>query len=319
MSVKKRKRLGEAVFESIGKDFKGAESLKEVKLDLIEPPDWQPRKKFERSKLDTLKNSINQHGLLQPMVVEKISGNKYRIISGERRYRACKELQIEFVPVRVISNINNTERIQIQIAENLDREDITPIERAKAVLRLFETQIEKSLNEIIVILTTYHRDKERLKKENPDIAPTVGAILKTLGKSENTVIRWLKLLQLPESLQELLDDPNGVFTPKHAGEIMKLGDIKKQEHLAKAVWSQNWSAEKTKEVVSKISKKPTHGKSEISRMIESIRRWLKQAKSVKFEEKKVDNLEEYSKQLKEMRDITDKLLARVEVLKRENG
>jgi len=297
VSAKKRKRLGEAVFESIGKSFTGAESLKEVKLELIEPPQWQPRKKFEKEKLETLKNSIKQHGLLQPMVVEEILGNRFRIISGERRFRACNELGIEFVPVRIISNLDNSERIQIQIAENLDREDITPVERAKAVLRLFETQIEKSLNEIIIILTTYHRDKERLKKENPDIAPTVGAILKKLGKSENTIIRWLKLLQLPESLQELLDDPNGIFTPKHAGEILKLGDIKKQERLAKAVWAQNWSAEKTKEIVSKISNKPIQSKSKIRIFFDFTKKWLKQAEQVEFKEYKKENIDEYSKSL----------------------
>ena len=207
--------------QDITKQF---EHVDEIKLEDIEPPTWQPRKKFEEERLEELTKSIKRHGLLQPLVVEK-GGARYRLVSGERRYRALKKLNAKKVPVRILKDLTQEDRIQIQIAENLQREDITPMERSRAVYRLFQMKVNPVLDRCILILTNMDRAPDRVDEKTAD---TVSAILSGLGKSIRTVRRWLSLLKLPGELQEKLDDPNGVFTPKHAGEILKLKDIQSQ-------------------------------------------------------------------------------------------
>lgn len=223
-------------------------STSEILTSKIDPPTWQPRKKFEEEKLQQLQESINNHGLLQPIIVEPV-GDRYRVVAGERRFRAIQNLGWQNVPVKIIENLDDIKRIQIQIAENLNREDITPLERSKAVLKLFDVSLGWDLDKTINNLRNYHQ-----KHLAPELTPTVGVILEQLGKSENTVIGWLKLLKLPQELQDMLDDPNGVFTPKHAGEILKLSDIKEQIEVARLIEIDHLSAEQTKEVVEKRAK-----------------------------------------------------------------
>ncbi len=245
---KKSSHLGESVFGDIGSSYESVETLKEIRLALIEPPEWQPRKKFDQNKLDELKESIKLHGLLQPMIVEPIEGGKYRIIAGERRFRALTELKTEFVQVRILDKLSEEKRIQIQITENLMREDITPLERSKAVYKLLQQTLNLNLDELINTLMLYHREMKRL---NEHTVRTVRTVLESIGKNETTISRWLNLLKLPQEIQDKLDDPNGIFTPKHAGEIMKLPDIKDQIEIAKMIESEGLSAEQTKAIVEK--------------------------------------------------------------------
>lgn len=251
---KKSSHLGENVFNEVGSTFNSVETLKEIKLSLIEPPEWQPRKKFDQQKLEELKNSIKLHGLLQPMIVEPIEAGRYRIIAGERRFRALSELNAEFVQVRILEKLTEEKRIQIQITENLMREDITPLERSKAVFKLFQQTLTQDLDGILKTLLLYHRDMKRL---NEHTVLTVRTVLDSIGKNETTISRWLNLLKLPVEIQEKLDDPNGAFTPKHAGEIMKLTDIRDQIELAKLIETEKLSAEQTKAIVDRKIK-PEH-------------------------------------------------------------
>lgn len=219
----------------------------EIPISKIEPPSWQPRKKFEEDKLLQLQLSIKNHGLLQPIIVET-DGEKYKVVAGERRYRALKNLGWQNVPVKIVENLDDTKRIQIQIAENLNREDITPLERAKSVLKLFEVSLGWDLDKTINNLRNYHQ-----KHLTSEITPTVGVILEQLGKSENTIIGWLRLLKLPMEIQTMLDDENGVFTPKHAGEILKISDIELQLKIAHIIESENLSSEQAKELIENIT------------------------------------------------------------------
>ena len=223
----------------------------EIPISKIDPPTWQPRKKFEEEKLQELQESITNHGLLQPIIVEP-EGERYRVVAGERRFRAIQNLGWQNVPVKIVENLDDTKRIQIQITENLNREDITPIERSRAVMKLFEVTLGiTDPSKVCNILVDYGKDKSRLSLE---YANTVLAITTNLSRSSMTIYRWIQLLKLPEELQDKLDDPNGVFTPKHAGEILKLSDIKEQIEVARLIEIDHLSAEQTKEVVEKRAK-----------------------------------------------------------------
>ncbi len=283
---------------------KQLEYVDEIKLEDIEPPVWQPRKKFEEERLKELTNSIKQHGLLQPLVVE-IDGDKYRLVSGERRYRALKIIGVENVPVRITSDLTKEDRIHIQIAENLQREDITPMERSRAVYMLFQMKVNPLLDECLLILTNMDRAPERVDKK---IADTVSAILSGLGKSIRTVRRWLSLLKLPGELQEKLDDPNGVFTPKHAGEILKLKDIQSQLEIVSLIESEKLSAQETKEIVKhRKNDEKSSGPTSPKLFVKTTSKWLLQAKALNLQKVNKDSKEKLLSEINEMESLLAKL------------
>lgn len=302
-SVSKNKHIGESAFGELGMDFESIESLKEVKIDLIEPPLWQPRKVFEIKKLEELKNSIKEHGLLQPIVLEKINNGKYRVVSGERRYRALKELGTEYIQARIVSGLSEPKRLQIQIAENLMREDITPMERAKAVTKLFESYGEWTLDDILANLITYQRDPERIDDK---FAGTVHAIEKATSKSASTILRWIRLLKLPEKVQDMLNDPNGPLTPKHAGELLKLDDIKTQLDVAKMIEEMNLSTEQTKEIV---QEKINRSKSTTPQFAyRSGLNFIKSLNTLDYEKLPTEEKSEYLSKIEQLRNELDKII-----------
>jgi len=302
--VSKNKHIGESAFGELGMDFESIESLKEVKIDLIEPPLWQPRKIFEIKKLEELKNSIKEHGLLQPIVLEKINNGKYRVVSGERRYRALKELGTEYIQARIVSGLSEPKRLQIQIAENLIREDITPMERAKAVTKLFESYGDWTLDDILANLITYQRDPERIDDK---FAGTVHAIEKATSKSASTILRWIRLLKLPEKVQDMLNDPNGPLTPKHAGELLKLDDIKTQLDVAKMIEEMNLTAEQTKEIV---QEKINRSKSTTPQFAyRSGLNFIKSLNTLDYEKLPTEEKSEYLSKIEQLRNELDKIIA----------
>ena len=148
-------------------------ALDELAIDLIEPNAKQPRSDFDEEKIDELAASIIQHGLLQPIVVRP-QGNKYQIIAGERRWRACMKASIEKVPVRILSK-NDQETIEIALVENLQREDLNPIEAAYGYRSLLITH---------------------------DM--TQAQVAERLGKSRVAITNTMRLLDLPQEIQEMV-------------------------------------------------------------------------------------------------------------------
>lgn len=148
-------------------------AVDELALDLIEPNAKQPRSDFDEEKLDELCASIIQHGLLQPIVVRP-HGDKYQIIAGERRWRACNKADLERVPVRILSK-NDQETIEIALVENLQREDLNPIEAAYGYRSLLITH---------------------------DM--TQAQVAERLGKSRVAITNTMRLLDLPQEVQEMV-------------------------------------------------------------------------------------------------------------------
>ena len=140
---KSSKGLGlglDAIFED--NDFvveqpRKEESIHTLRISQIEPNRNQPRKVFDEEALETLADSIAKHGLIQPLLVEPLEGERYRIIAGERRWRACRIAGIESVPV-VIRTVTEQQNMEIALIENLQREDLNPIEEAKGYQSLSE-------------------------------------------------------------------------------------------------------------------------------------------------------------------------------------
>jgi ParB family chromosome partitioning protein len=163
-----------------------------IPIDLVQRNPGQPRKHFDEGDLNDLSNSIRAHGVLQPILVRPIAGGKYEIVAGERRWRAAQRAGLHAIPA-VVRELNEVEVLEIAIVENVQRTDLNPIEEAQGFQALID----------------------RFGRTQQDIADAV-------GKSRPHIANMLRLLALPDDLQEMVRD--GRLSSGHARAILTAPD-----------------------------------------------------------------------------------------------
>jgi ParB family chromosome partitioning protein len=208
-----------AVKEKEKSEIAGKETM--IKIGLVEPNREQPRKKFDESALEELADSVRQFGILQPLLVQK-KDDHYEIIAGERRWRAAKLAGLKEVPV-LIRDYNDLEIMEIALIENIQREDLNPIEEALAYKRLIEE---------------FH-----LKHE--DIAERV-------SKSRAAVTNAMRLLKLDPRVQDHLID--GMLSGGHARALLAIEDPDLQAEAAERVIRDNLNVRDTEKLVKHMLK-----------------------------------------------------------------
>ena len=243
-TVNKKKALGRglnSLFEdnkiNIEKAEKGStesgNGLVMVSINQIDPNRKQPRKKFDDEKLEELAESIKEHGIIEPLVVSKV-GNRYQIIAGERRWRAARLAKLKEVPV-VIGEYTDREIVEIALIENIQREDLNPIEEALAYKSLI--------------------DEHNLRQEE---------VAERVSKKRVTITNSLRLLKLDERVQEMLID--GKITSGHARSLLAIEDKEHQFDAAQKVIEENLSVREVEKLVRDYenpAKKQTSRKKEI--------------------------------------------------------
>ena len=192
---------------------RGIMKLLNLKIDKIVTNSNQPRKYFDNGKMSELKDSIKNSGLLQPITVRKISNGKYEIVAGERRYRACRELGMESIPV-IEMNVGDARGYELSILENIQRENLNPIEEAESYLMLMEV---------------YGYTQEKLSEK--------------LGKTRSSVSNKMRILKLPASVKEMVK--KGEISYGHARTLLSLSDEKKIEAAAKEIINKGYSVRET--------------------------------------------------------------------------
>ncbi|MDC7226135.1 MAG: ParB/RepB/Spo0J family partition protein [Spirochaetales bacterium] len=204
--MSKRPALGKGMSALIGAAESADESDKNavinVALDKIEGNPDQPRKSFDQHSLKELSESIKEKGIIQPIIVEEKNG-AYMIIAGERRFRASKLAGLKEVPV-IVKNFSENEKLEIALIENIQREDLNPIEEAFA----------------------YHDLMDRGNLNQEEVAAKV-------GKNRSTVANSLRLLKLPENIQNTL--AKGAISSGHARAILALDTEEQMEDLHKRI------------------------------------------------------------------------------------
>jgi len=163
--------------------------LAEVPLEQISPNPYQPRRTFNDASIEELSRSVREHGIIQPLVVTKVADNKYRLIAGERRFRAAQKAGLATVPVVIKETMADTDILQVALIENIQREDLNPIEEAYA----------------------YHQLHEEFGLTQEEIS-------KRVGKERSTVANFLRLLRLPDPVKKLL--AAGQLSMGHARAIL---------------------------------------------------------------------------------------------------
>ena len=192
-----------------------------VRISKVEPDRDQARKNFDKAALKDLADSISQYGVIQPLLVNK-KGDHYEIIAGERRWRAANMAGIKEVPV-IIADYDDAKRAEVSIIENLQREDLNPIEEANAYARLI--------------------DEFDLKQED---------VAKKVSKSRTAVTNALRLLRLGEPVQKMVI--NGELSEGHARCLLSLPDEKAQEDLAGKIVKEKLSVRETERIVKMLLK-----------------------------------------------------------------
>ena len=192
-----------------------------VKITEVEPNREQPRKNFNEDALLELADSIKQFGIIQPLVVQK-QDDYYEIIAGERRWRAAKLAGLKEVPV-IIKNYTEQERVEIALIENIQREDLNPIEEAMAFKRL---------------LTEFDLKQDELAER--------------VSKSRTAVTNSMRLLKLDERVQQMVVDEK--ISTGHARALLAVGDKEQQYNLANKIFDEKLSVRETERLMKNLQK-----------------------------------------------------------------
>jgi ParB family chromosome partitioning protein len=203
------------------------ESTLNIPVDAIQPNPLQPRRVFQDNRLEELAQSIRANGIIQPLVVRLVAGH-YQLVAGERRWRAAKLAGVDLVPV-VVREIPEDRLLEITLIENIQREDLNPMETASAFARL---SAETNLN-----------------------AEQIG--MRT-GKDRSTVINLMRLLQLPPEIQQLISE--GKLTAGHGRCLLSLPKAELQREVSERAIAGGWSVRQVEQTCARMTagKTPKH-------------------------------------------------------------
>jgi len=205
--------------EETDTDFNPDEVI-QLPIEQIIPNRFQPRTIFNQEKIIELSQTIHTHGMIQPIIVRKIENGEYELIAGERRWRAVQQLEWESIPA-IIRDMTDTETASVALIENLQREELTVIEEARAYAQLLELH-----------------------------GLTQEALAQRLGKSQTTIANKLRLLNLPEVVQMALLDKQ--ISERHARALIGLKDPEKQETVLNKIIESELNVQQTEEYIQSL-------------------------------------------------------------------
>ncbi len=189
--------------------------VSELPVAEIEPNPNQPRRRFDEVALEALSGSIQASGVVQPLIVRKVSTNRYELIAGERRWRAAQMAGLERIPV-VIRDSDEADRLEVALIENMVREDLNPVEEARACAALVE-----------------------------DLGLTKEDLGRRVGRSRPQISNLIRLLDLPDEVLEMLE--SGVLSEGHGRAVLQVADNDGRRRLARLARDRGWSVRKTEE------------------------------------------------------------------------
>jgi ParB family transcriptional regulator, chromosome partitioning protein len=203
--------------ESIKTEEQTEKGLVNLSIDKIKSNPYQPRTRMDEEKLIELSSSIKEKGIIQPVVVRQV-GDEFELVAGERRLSAAKKLGWEKIPAVITGKLSKEEMLELSLIENLQREDLNPIDTARGYQRLLE---ECDLSQ--------------------------DQMARKIGKDRSTIANTLRLLNLPEEVQELISD--GQLSEGHARTILSLSNEKERIALSKRVIKEGLSVRKIEDLV----------------------------------------------------------------------
>jgi ParB family chromosome partitioning protein len=219
-----RKALGRGLSALLSDAATAGEELLEVDLDLIDPNPEQPRTSVDQTRLEELAQSIRNNGLVQPVLLRRVANGRFQVVAGERRWRAALLAGIHRIP-SVIRNIPDARLLELALIENIQREELNPIEEA----------------------TAYQRLVDHLGLTQEELADRV-------GKQRPTVANYMRLLDLTAPVRRLIE--SGQLSMGHARALLALATAEERERLAGEIVQRRLSVRETERAVQRGMKKP---------------------------------------------------------------
>ena len=213
--------LGSGLDSLIGNIESEESGVQEVSISLIKANPFQPRKIFNDESIEELSESIKSCGLIQPILVEEDLNGGYIIIAGERRYRASLLANLNSIPV-IIKNLSEEDKLEISLVENIQREDLTPIEEAIAYKKLM--------------------DSMNLSQEE---------VAKKVGKKRSTISNSIRLLNLPKEIQDAVNENE--ISAGHARTLLSLDNLNKQRVVFNKIKENKMSVRSTEKMINDIN------------------------------------------------------------------
>ncbi len=214
--------LGRGLDALIPTEQEGIETIQEINIDEIVVNNKQPRKDFDEEKLEELAASMEQHGVLQPVILRKV-GRGYELVAGERRWRAAAKAGIKKIPA-VVKELSDGDVLEIALIENLQREDLNPIEEASAYKQLMD-----------------------------EFGLTQEELAKRVGKSRSQIANTLRLLNLEEEILKFIFE--GKLTAGHARALLSIEDKKLRYGLAKKISNEGLSVRQAEQLAQNLLQK----------------------------------------------------------------
>jgi ParB family chromosome partitioning protein len=196
-----------------------AEAPDEVAIDSVEPSSMQPRTRFDEARLEDLAKSIRANGVVQPLLVRR-KGANYELIAGERRWRAAQLAGLTHVPV-VVRNVPDNKVLELALIENIQREDLNPIEEAQAYKKLIDS-----------------------------VGMTQETLAERVGRDRSYITNYLRLLRLPEDIRRLIEE--GKLSTGHARTLLGASDSDTQRRIARRIIERGLSVRETERMVREL-------------------------------------------------------------------
>ncbi|CAN5884718.1 ParB/RepB/Spo0J family partition protein [soil metagenome] len=196
-----------------------AEEPDEIAIDSVEPSSMQPRTRFDASRLEELARSIRANGVVQPLLVRR-KGGKYELIAGERRWRAAQLAGLTHVPV-IVRSVPDEKVLELALIENIQREDLNPIEEARAYKKLIDS-----------------------------IGLTQETLAERVGRDRSYITNYIRLLRLPQDIQLLIED--GKLSTGHARTLLGTSDGDTQRRIAKKIIERSLSVRETERLMREL-------------------------------------------------------------------
>jgi ParB family chromosome partitioning protein len=220
-----RKVLGRGLSALISEtSTASSEEFRDIEIALIEPNNLQPRTRFDDQQLEGLALSIKENGIVQPVLVRKINEGRYQIVAGERRWRAAQRAGLTQIPA-IIRDVADDKMLELALIENIQRQELNPIEEACAYKRLIDT-----------------------------LGLTQETVAQRVGRDRTFVTNHLRLLRLPQDIQQLVEENK--LSMGHARTLLSVDDLEKQRHLAKCIIDRGLSVRETERMIKKVVNSP---------------------------------------------------------------
>ncbi|MCA1604726.1 MAG: ParB/RepB/Spo0J family partition protein [Acidobacteria bacterium] len=215
-----RKPLGRGLGALLSAEERGSgEEPDEIAIDSVEPSSMQPRTRFDEARLEELAKSIRANGVVQPLLVRR-KGSNYELIAGERRWRAAQLAGLTHVPV-VVRNVPDEKLLELALIENIQREDLNPIEEAQAYKKLIDS-----------------------------IGLTQETLAERVGRDRSYITNYLRLLRLPQDIQGLIEE--GKLSTGHARTLLGTSDSDTQRRIARRIIDRGLSVRETERLVREL-------------------------------------------------------------------